>query len=96
MRGSLLYNYYVHKNKITNKYPIIQEGEKIKFIYLKTPNPMMQNCISFFSDIPKELNLDKYIDYQKQFDKCFLEPVKNVLGCIDWDYEKKISLLSFL
>lgn len=96
VRGSLLYNYYVHKNKITNKYPIIQEGEKIKFIYLKTPNPMMQNCISFFSDIPKELNLDKYIDYQKQFDKCFLEPVKNVLGCIDWDYEKKISLLSFL
>jgi DNA polymerase elongation subunit (family B) len=96
VRGSLLYNYYVRKNKITNKYPIIQEGEKIKFIYLKTPNPMMQNCISFFSDIPKELNLDKYIDYQKQFDKCFLEPVKNVLGCIDWDYEKKISLLSFL
>ena len=95
VRGSLLYNYYVHKNKLTNKYPIIQEGEKIKFIYLKTPNPMMQNCISFFSDIPKELNLDKYIDYQLQFEKSFLEPLKNVLGCIGWDYEKKVSLLSF-
>jgi DNA polymerase elongation subunit (family B) len=96
VRGSLLYNYYVRKNKITNKYPIIQEGEKIKFIYLKTPNPMMQNCISFFSDIPKEFNLDKYIDYQLQFEKSFLEPLKNVLGCVDWDYEKKVSLLSFL
>ena len=95
VRGSLLYNYYVRKNKLTNKYPIIQEGEKIKFIYLKTPNPMMQNCISFFSDIPKELNLDKYIDYQLQFEKSFLEPLKNVLGCIGWDYEKKVSLLSF-
>jgi DNA polymerase elongation subunit (family B) len=95
VRGSLLYNYHINKHKITNKYPIIQEGEKIKFIYLKTPNPLQENCISFFSDIPKEFNLDKYIDYQTQFEKSFLEPLKKVLGCISWDYEKKISLLSF-
>ena len=102
VRGSLLYNYHINKHKITNKYPIIQEGEKIKFIYLKTPNPLQENCISFFSDIPKEFNLDKYIDYQTQFEKSFLEPLKKVLGCISWDYEKKISpiiiflIMSFL
>ncbi|CAF34198.1 DNA polymerase [Synechococcus phage S-PM2] len=95
VRGALLYNYYVRKNKLTNKYPIIQEGEKIKFIYLRTPNPIQENCISFFSDIPKEFNVDKYIDYQTQFEKSFLEPLKNVLECIGWDYEKKVSLLSF-
>ena len=95
VRGSLLYNWYVRKNKLTNKYPIIQEGEKIKFIYLKTPNPLQENCVSFFSDIPKEFNLDKYIDYQLQFEKSFLEPLKNVLECIGWNYEKKVSLLSF-
>jgi DNA polymerase elongation subunit (family B) len=96
VRGALLYNYYVNKHKIANKYPLIQEGEKIKFIYLKTPNPIQQNCISFFSDIPSELNLDKYIDYQKQFEKSFLEPLKNVLECIGWNWEQKISLLSFI
>ena len=95
VRGSLLYNYHVRQHKLTYKYPLIQEGEKIKFIYLKTPNPMQENCISFFSDIPKELRVDNYIDYQKQFEKSFLEPLKNVLGCIEWDYEKKVSLLSF-
>ena len=95
VRGSLLYNWHVRKNKITNKYPIIQEGEKIKFIYLKSPNPLQENCVSFFSDIPKEFNVDKYIDYQKQFEKSFLEPLKNVLECIGWNHEKKVSLLSF-
>jgi DNA polymerase elongation subunit (family B) len=95
VRGSLLYNYYVRKKKLTHKYPIIQEGEKIKFIYLRSPNPLQENCISFFSDIPKEFNVGNYIDYQKQFEKSFLDPLKNVLYCIGWDYEKRVSLLSF-
>ncbi len=95
VRGALLYNHYVRCNKLTNKYPLIQEGEKIKFIYLKTPNPIQQNVISFFGTIPKEFNLDKYVDYNTQFEKSFYEPLKNVLECIGWVYERKISLLSF-
>ena len=95
VRGALLYNHYVQKKKISNKYPLIQEGEKIKFIYLKSPNPIQENCISFFSEIPSELNLEKYIDYTKQFEKSFLEPIKNVLECIGWNWEHKVSLLSF-
>ena len=95
VRGALLYNHYVQKKKISNKYPLIQEGEKIKFIYLKSPNPIQENCISFFSEIPSELNLEKYIDYTKQFEKSFLEPIKNVLECVGWNWEHKISLLSF-
>ena len=96
VRGALLYNHYVNKNNVTNKYPIIQEGEKIKFIYLKTPNPMKEDCISFFSQIPKEFNMEKYIDHKKQFDKSFLKPLENVLECIGWNSKKIITIGSFL
>jgi DNA polymerase elongation subunit (family B) len=95
VRGALLYNYYVRRNKVDNKYPIIQEGEKIKFLYLKTPNPIGENVISFFQQLPKEFNLEKYVDYQLQFEKSFLEPLKNVLECIGWQHEKRGNLMSF-
>ena len=95
VRGSLLYNHYLKQHRITNKFPLIQEGEKIKFIYLKTPNPIGENIISFFNTIPKEFGLDRYIDYTKQFEKSFLEPLKNVLDCIGWKHERTGSLSSF-
>lgn len=95
VRGSLLYNHYLKQHRITNKFPIIQEGEKIKFIYLKTPNPIGENIISFFNTIPKEFGLDRYIDHTKQFEKSFLEPLKNVLDCIGWKHERTGSLSSF-
>ena len=95
VRGALLYNNFVKKNNLQHKYPFIQEGEKIKFIYLKTPNPIHENCVSFFSTIPPEMNLDKYVDYQLQFEKSFLEPLKNVLNCVGWTHEKKVTLGRF-
>ncbi len=95
VRGSLLYNYYIGRNKLTHKYPLIQEGEKIKFLYLKTPNPIHENVISFFQNLPPEFNLDKYVDYNRQFEKSFFEPLKNVLECIGWNSERSVSLLSF-
>jgi hypothetical protein len=95
VRGALLYNYYVRNNDLTHKYPLIQEGEKIKFLYLKMPNPIGENVISFFNTLPEEFNLDKYVDYKTQFDKSFYEPLKNVLECIGWDTERKVSLMSF-
>ena len=95
VRGALLYNHYVKRNKIENKHQLIQEGEKIKFMYLKTPNPIHENCISFFGELPKEFGIEKYVDYQTQFEKSFLEPLKNVLQCIGWQHEKTISIGSF-
>ena len=61
VRGALLYNHYVKHYNIENKHPLIQEGEKIKFMYLKTPNPMHENAISFFGDLPKEFGIEKYV-----------------------------------
>jgi DNA polymerase elongation subunit (family B) len=95
VRGALLFNHFIKQNKLTNKYSLIQNGEKIKFVYLKKPNHIHENVISFIQEFPKELNLDKYIDYDLQFEKAFLEPLKIILDSIGWSVEKTNSLESF-
>jgi len=94
-RGALLFNHYIKQNKLTNKYSLIQNGEKIKFLYLKKPNSIHENVISFIQDFPKELGLEKFIDYDLQFNKAFLEPLKIILDSIGWKVEKTSSLESF-
>jgi DNA polymerase elongation subunit (family B) len=76
-------------------YQAIKEGEKIKFIYLKEPNTIQSNVISFPTIVPKELDIEKYIDYDLQFDKSFLEPLKIILDSIDWKTEHVSSLEDF-
>ena len=95
IRGVLLYNFYIKKNNLDNKYPVINNGEKIKFCYLKKANPLHENVISFIQQFPKELNIGKYVDYELQFDKSFLEPLKTILQCINWKTEKTNTLQSF-
>ena len=94
-RGALLFNHYVKKNQLTQKYSLINNGEKIKFCYLKRPNPIQENVISFIQQFPEELNLDKYIDYDLQFEKSFLEPLKIILQSIGWESERRVNLESF-
>ncbi len=95
IRGALLYNYYVKKHKLDNKYSLIQNGEKIKFCYLKKPNIIHENIISFIQDFPHEIGLDKYIDYDLQFEKSFVEPLKIILDAIGWNVEKTATLEMF-
>jgi len=95
VRGALLFNHYVKQKKLTNKYSLIGNGEKIKFVYLKKPNTIQENIISFIQDFPKELGLDKYVDYDLQFEKAFLEPLKSILDAIGWNVEKTVNLESF-
>ena len=92
VRGALLFNHYVRTNKLTNKYSLINNGEKVKFIFLKKPNIIHENVIAFIQDFPKELGLDKYIDYDLQFEKSFLEPLKSILDAIGWNVEKTVNL----
>ena len=94
-RGALLFNHYIKKNKLDRKYSLIGNGEKIKFIYLKKPNIIRENVISFIQDFPKELGLDKYIDYDLQFEKSFVEPLKAILDAIGWNVEKTVNLELF-
>ena len=94
-RGALLFNHYIKKKKLTNKYSLIANGEKIKFLYLKKPNLIQENVLSFIQDFPHELGLDKYIDYDLQFEKSFVEPLKAILDAIGWNVEKTVNLELF-
>jgi DNA polymerase elongation subunit (family B) len=95
IRGALLFNHYIKEKKLTNKYSLINNGEKVKYIFLKKPNIIQENVISFISDFPKELNLDKYIDYELQFEKSFVDPLQSILDSIGWEVEKTVNLDSF-
>ena len=95
VRGALLFNHYIKEKKLTNKYSLINNGEKIKYIFLKKPNIIQENVIAFIQDFPRELGLDKYIDYELQFEKSFIDPLKSVLDAIGWSVEKKVNLESF-
>jgi len=95
VKGALIYNNAIKQKGLSKKYPLINEGEKIKFSYLKMPNPFKETVISFPVRLPKEFDLQKYIDYDMQFEKAFIEPVKVISDCIDWTLEKQSSLDDF-
>ena len=94
VRGSLLYNFYVSQKKLENKYPLIQEGEKIKYIYMKVgrTNYTGENVLSFLNTFPRELGLEECLDRKAQFKKSFLDPLQIITNVIGWDTEKKSSL----
>ena len=95
VKGAILYNNFLKQNGLTKKYQLIQEGEKIKFTYLKMPNPFKDTVISYPTRLPTELGLDNFIDYDLQFDKAFLEPIKVILDCMQWTTEKVSTLEDF-
>jgi DNA polymerase elongation subunit (family B) len=95
VKGAILYNHYLKEMKLTKKYPLIQEGEKIKFSYLIMPNPFKDTVISYPTRLPKEFDISKYIDYNTQFEKTFLEPIKVILDCMGWSTEKQTTLDDF-
>lgn len=94
VRGSLLYNKQLQDLGLKN-YQTIKDGEKIKFCYLKVPNPIRENVIAFPDYLPTEMKLDKYIDYDLQFDKAFMEVVRPILTAIGWNEEETISVEDF-
>ena len=83
------------QHKLTKKYQIIQEGEKIKFSYLKTPNPVGDTVISMGNTLPAEFDLHKFIDYDTQFEKTFLDPLRFILEAVGWSTEQKATLEDF-
>ena len=92
VRGALLYNFHVSKKELEYKYPLIQEGEKIKFLYLRRPSKINENVISFLNTFPRELDLERSIDHDAQFKKAFLDPLQIILDVIGWKTEKPTSL----
>ena len=95
VRGSLLFNKYVKAAKIENTYELITNGSRIKFCYLRLPNPIKENVIAYPEALPKELKLHNYIDYDLQFQKTFLEPLNLILDSIGWTAEEQTTLEDF-
>lgn len=95
VKGAILYNHFLKKKNLDKKYPLIQEGEKLKFTYLKQPNPFLDMVISYPGRLPQEFGLHEFVDYDMQFEKAFLGPMKLIFDCIGWKTEKYSSLESF-
>ena len=88
IKGALIYNHLLNKLNLTKKYPLIQEGEKIKYLLLKTPNRVQANVISFLSVLPKEFELHDYLDLDTQFEKSYVDPLQFIMEAIDWQIDR--------
>ena len=95
VKGSLIYNHNINKHKLQRKYPIIKDGDKIKFLMLKQPNTVKDTVISFATKIPEEFDLHKYVDYELQFEKTFTDPLRFILESIGWKLERQATLEAF-
>jgi DNA polymerase elongation subunit (family B) len=95
VRGALLYNHHCKRFGIDKKYQAIRDGDKIKFVYVKTPNPLQEDVIAFSQHLPKEFGLEAYIDYDKQFEKVFLDALQIVIEPLGWKTQEESSLEDF-
>ena len=95
VRGSLLYNKQIKDLKLNKKYEMVENGSRIKFCYLRTPNTIRENVIAFPDILPDEFKLHNYVDYDKQFEKTFIEPLKLILDAIGWNPEEQATLEEF-
>ena len=87
-KGAILYNHLLRREKLTHKYPFIQEGDKIKFVHMKIPNIYQSTSMSFMTQLPKEFDIQDKIDYDMQFEKSFVEPLKFITDKIKWRLDK--------
>ena len=95
VKGALLYNDLLRKRDLDKKYQMIGDGDKVKFAYLKTPNPIGDHVIAILDELPTELDLHRYVDYETQFQKSFLEPIRSLLKVVGWQVEKINTLEDF-
>ena len=91
IKGGLVYNHLVKEKKLSHKYPIIQDGDKIKYLELRQPNPIGCNVISFMTKVPKELDIHKYICYDSQYEKSFIDPLSFITNNIGWKIDRSFG-----
>jgi DNA polymerase elongation subunit (family B) len=94
VKGSLLFNHWINKKGLSKKYAMVREGDKVKFVYLKMPNPIGDRVISFVTTLPGEFGLGAYVDYDTQFEKTFVEPLTSITNVLKWKLFETASLES--
>jgi DNA polymerase elongation subunit (family B) len=95
VRGSLLFNHHCKRMGLEKKYQAIKDGDKIKFVYVRKPNPFQEDVISFPQELPKEFALHSYVDYDLQFEKVFLDAMQTVIEPLGWRTEQQASIEDF-
>ena len=95
VRGALLFNHYLRMKGLDKKYQPIRDGDKIRFVYVRKPNPFQEDVIAFTQELPKEFDLHSYIDYDKQFEKVFLDALQIVIEPLGWSTTEQSSLEDF-
>lgn len=95
VRAALLYNHHLTRLGLDKKYPLIGEGDKIKYVMLKLPNTIHENVIAFPASMPKEFDLEKYFDVKTQYEKVYLNPIQKILDAVGWSWEERINLEEF-
>jgi hypothetical protein len=95
VRGALWYNHLIDKYKLSKTHEKILDSDKVKVVFLRTPNPINQNVISIKDKIPEEFGLEKYIDYDTQFEKVFINPLQIMLEPIGWKLNNSANLDEF-
>ncbi len=95
VRAAIAHNRAVKKLNLGEIYPKIEEGDKFRFCYMRTPNPLRQHVIGFMDELPEEFGVNQYIDYNTQFNKTFIVPIGKILDSIGWDVERKANIFSF-
>ena len=95
IRGAIQFNRLLKKYGLEKDWETMKDGEKGKFIYLREPNNIGTNVLSFNHTVPKEFDFVKYIDFEKQFAKAIIEPMEIILNPIGWTPEKQNTLEDF-
>jgi hypothetical protein len=95
VRGALVYNDQLKQKGLEKKITMVYDGDKVKFCYMRLPNPTRSNIISVPASLDRRLGLHQYIDYEKQFDKGFKEPIRTICNAIGWELDKQYTLDQF-
>ena len=91
-RASLIHNQLIDKLKLNGERTKITDGDKVKFVYLRTPNPLHEDVIAFQDTLPEQFGVREYVDYDKMFEKTFLSALQKMIEPLHWETEKKNTL----
>lgn len=96
VRAALVFNHYIKREGLLKKYRPIRSGDRIKLIHLRLPNPIKEDIIAYSDHFPVDLlSLSKYIDYDTQFEKAFMVPLRRILDAAGMKVEDTGSLEDF-